>query len=59
MPQNFVGSRAEQGFLLPPDVRDWVPPDHLAWFVIDAVKEMDLGAFLCGVSGGWPRPGGV
>ena len=30
---------------MPPDVRDWVPPDHLAWFVIDAVREMDLGAF--------------
>ena len=45
MPQNFIESCAEQGFLLPPDVRDWVPPDHLAWFVIDAVKEMDLGAF--------------
>ena len=45
MPQNFIEGRAEQGFLLPPDVRDWVPPDHLAWFVIDAVKEMDLEAF--------------
>ena len=45
MPQNFIESRPEQGFLLPPDVRDWVPPDHLAWFVIDAVKEMDLEAF--------------
>ena len=45
MPQNFIESRREQGFLLPPDVRDWVPADHLAWFVIDAVKEMDLEAF--------------
>jgi transposase len=45
MPQNFIESRGEQGFLLPPDVRDWVPPDHLAWFVIDAVKEMRLGGF--------------
>ena len=45
MPQNFIESRGEQGFLLPPDVRDWVPADHLAWFVIDAVKEMELGAF--------------
>lgn len=45
MPQNFIESRAEQGFLLPPDVRDWVPPDHLAWFVIDAVKGMSLGPF--------------
>jgi transposase len=45
MPQNFIESCREQGFLLPPDVRDWVPGDHLAWFVIDAVKDMDLEAF--------------
>jgi transposase len=45
MPQNFIEGRREQGFLLPPDVRDWLPGDHLAWFVIDAVAEMDLGAF--------------
>ena len=30
---------------MPPDVRDWLPADHLAWFVIDAVAEMDLGGF--------------
>ena len=30
---------------MPPDVRDWLPADHLAWFVIDAVAEMDLGEF--------------
>lgn len=45
MPQNFIESRGEQAFLLPPDVRDWVPGDHLSWFVIDAVKGMELGAF--------------
>ena len=45
MPQNFIESGREQGFLLPPDVRDWLPADHLAWFVIDAVREMDLAAF--------------
>ena len=45
MPQNFIESRCEQGFLLPPDVRDWLPADHLAWFVIDAVRGMDLAAF--------------
>jgi transposase len=45
MPQNFIESRREQGFLLPPDVRDWLPGDHLAWFVIDAVASMDLSAF--------------
>jgi transposase len=45
MPQNFIESRREQGFLLPPDVREWLPADHLAWFVVDAVAEMDLDAF--------------
>ena len=45
MPQNFIESRREQGFLLPPDVRDWLPADHLAWFVIDAVAGMDLSGF--------------
>src|ERR1035437_6838598 len=45
MAQNFIESRREQGFLLPPDVRDWLASDHLAWFVIDAVAQMDLQAF--------------
>lgn len=30
---------------MPPDVRDWLPGDHLAWFVIGAVGEMDLEGF--------------
>jgi transposase len=45
MAQNFIEGCREQGFLLPPDVRDWLPADHLAWFVLDAVGEMDLSAF--------------
>src|SRR6516165_10545026 len=45
MSQNFIERGREQGFLLPPDVRDWLPADHLAWFVIDAVAQMDLSAF--------------
>jgi transposase len=45
MPQNFIEGGREQGFLLPPDVREWLPADHLAWFVIDAVAQMDLSAF--------------
>src|ERR671910_578932 len=45
MAQNFIEARREQGFLMPPDVREWLPGDHLAWFVIDAVAEMDLAAF--------------
>src|SRR5689334_9214103 len=45
MGQRFVACDREQSFLLPPDVREWLPPGHLAWFVIDAVGEMDLDAF--------------
>jgi transposase len=45
MPQNFIEGRRGQGFLLPPDVREWLSADHLAWFVIDAVAGMNLAAF--------------
>ena len=45
MPQNFLACDREQELLLPPSLREWLPEDHLAWFVIDAVTEMDLAAF--------------
>jgi transposase len=45
MPQNFLACDREQVFLMPPDVREWLPEGHLAWFVLDAVGEMDLAAF--------------
>src|SRR4051812_50205980 len=45
MAQNFLVGDREQPFLLPPDVREWLPEGHLAWFVIDAVGVMDLDAF--------------
>ena len=45
MAQNFIARDREQAFLLPPDVREWLPDEHLAWFVIDAVGVMDTAAF--------------
>jgi transposase len=45
MAQNFIACDREQPFLLPPDVREWLPEDHLAWFVIDAVGVLDTAAF--------------
>src|SRR5918997_34321 len=45
MGQRFVACDREQSFLMPPDVREWLPPRHLAWFVIDAVDEMDVEPF--------------
>lgn len=31
--------------MLPVSVRDWLPEDHLAWFVLEAVERLDLAAF--------------
>src|SRR3954469_4148299 len=45
MAHNFIGCDREQELLLPPSLREWLPEGHLAWFVIDAVAEMDLSAF--------------
>jgi transposase len=45
MGQNFLACDREQPFLLPPDIREWLPENHLAWFVIDAVGVMDTSPF--------------
>jgi transposase len=45
MPQNFLTCDRDQPLLLPPDLRDWLPEDHLAWFVIEAIDELDLERF--------------
>jgi transposase len=34
----------EQNLLLPPSLRDWLPDDHLAFFVSDLVDALDLSA---------------
>ena len=48
----------DQGFLLPPDMADWLPPDHLVWFVLDVVAELDTSRFHAGrVTGGVGRAG--
>jgi transposase len=45
MHQNFIECDREQAFLMPPSLRDWLPGDHLAWFVIETVEQLDLAAF--------------
>jgi transposase len=45
MPRNFLSCDRDQPLLLPPDLRDWLPEDHLAWFVIESVESLDLQAF--------------
>src|SRR5918995_2162585 len=45
MPQNFLACDRDQVLLMAPSLRDWLPEDHFAWFVIDAVAGMDLSGF--------------
>jgi transposase len=45
MPINLREADRDQLFLLPPSVADWLPENHLAFFVLDVVSELDLAAF--------------
>lgn len=45
MARSFHPSDRDQLFLLPPDMRDWLREDHLAYFIIDVVKGLDLAPF--------------
>ena len=45
MGYNFRGGDQMRAWLMPPSIADWLAPEHLAWFVIDAVASMDLAPF--------------
>ena len=42
MPARFVNVDHDTPLLLPPDLRDWVPKNHLVHFVMDAIGLLDL-----------------
>jgi transposase len=42
MGPRFVNIDRDTPLLLPPNLRDWLPADHLAHFVVDAVEALDL-----------------
>ena len=42
---NVRAGDVDQLMMLPPSVREWLPEDHLAFFVLDVVAELDLSAF--------------
>ena len=48
MAYNFLRGDRTGPFLLPPDLRDWLPVDHLAWSILDVVGQLDLEPFLRG-----------
>jgi|GEM_PF-1007033 len=51
MPARFVNIDHDTPLLLPPDLRDWVPADHLVHFIVDAVGLLDLRAARVNHSG--------
>src|SRR5947208_5168481 len=56
MPQNFIECDREQLLLMSPSLREWLPENHLAWFVIDAVRDIDLSPFYARYrEDGWGR----
>ncbi len=46
MAYNFVVGDRDQLLLMSPSLAEWLPADHLAWFVLDVVAELDLRAFV-------------
>ena len=46
MAREFLPYDLDQHYLLPPDMREWLPEGHLVWFVSDVVDTLDLSAVL-------------
>ena len=44
MTKTFRSYLPEQNLLLPANLREWLPDDHLAYFVSDVVDQLDLSA---------------
>lgn len=42
MAARFVNIDHDTPLLLPPDLRDWLPKDHLVHFIMDAVDLIDV-----------------
>ncbi len=44
MSQRYQACEREQQYLIPASLRDWLPEDHLVWFVLEAVELLDLSS---------------
>lgn len=45
MPTSFVPYEPDQDFLLPPSLSEWLPENHLAYFVSEIIDRLDLQIF--------------
>jgi transposase len=46
MAKSFLPYSVDQQILLPQDMREWLPENHLAHFILDVVDALDLGAIM-------------
>ena len=44
MARSYRPVQRDQAFLLPPDMREWLPEDHLVWLVLEIVEQLDRSA---------------
>jgi hypothetical protein len=52
--QHFIAADREHVFLDAAEPAGvWLPAEHLAWFLLDAVAELDLAVFLWRLSRRW------
>ena len=45
MPRQYRRYEPDQSLLLPPSLREWLPEDHLSYFISDTIDALDLSAF--------------
>jgi len=54
MAYNLLALDREQGYLMPASLREWLAEEDLAWFILDAVEQMDLAEFYAAYrNDGW------
>jgi len=53
--KQFIPYNPEQILLLPPDLHDWLPDDHLVYFILDVLQEIDLSSFYKAYSSNFGR----
>ena len=46
MSKTFRPYEPDQIFLMPTSMRDWLPADHLAYFISDVVEQLDLSVIM-------------
>jgi transposase len=51
MAERFINIDRDTPMLLPMDLRDWLPADHIVHFILDAVGALDTGRFCVNTRG--------